>query len=295
MNPSLKKEIRTFKLLKFSAFLVLFGRAYQFLFFGAPFRAILWDESLFAPIVEFIFNISWYEYATSAIVNQRIELFTKISGFVLFLSGIIVLVWDRINSSFFKRLLLGLGIFILLLMGVCMVKDKNFDILQLFELSLQIAAPIAIFCLKSSRDLVQFKWISYFKIAIALTFTSHGLFALGLIYVPGHFIDMTISILGVTESTARTLLLLIGILDILASILLFLPKVYRFALWYTIIWGLLSAFARTLSGLNLELSSDWFHHYLYLTLYRLPHGILPLITLYLTTLIHNRDSKVNEE
>jgi hypothetical protein len=60
-------------LLSFSAFLIFFGRAYQFFFFGAPYRAIFWDESLLSPVVEGLFNYTWQEYATNLKVNTFIE------------------------------------------------------------------------------------------------------------------------------------------------------------------------------------------------------------------------------
>ena len=71
-------------LIQLCAFFVFIGRAYQFYFFGAPFRAILWDESLLSPIIEGIFNYSWFDYATNLTVNQWIENLTKLAS-ILFL------------------------------------------------------------------------------------------------------------------------------------------------------------------------------------------------------------------
>jgi hypothetical protein len=69
-------------LLSFSAFLIFFGRAYQFFFFGAPYRAIFWDESLLSPVVEGLFNYTWQEYATNLKVNTFIENLTILSSVV---------------------------------------------------------------------------------------------------------------------------------------------------------------------------------------------------------------------
>lgn len=70
-------KLKIIWLVKICAFTVFLGRAYQLYFFGAPFRAILWDESLLTPIVEGLSNYSWQEYATSSRVNIWIDGFTK--------------------------------------------------------------------------------------------------------------------------------------------------------------------------------------------------------------------------
>ena len=66
-------KLKLISLIKICAFTVFLGRAYQLYFFGAPFRAILWDESLLTPIVEGLFNYTWFDYATSPRVNSWID------------------------------------------------------------------------------------------------------------------------------------------------------------------------------------------------------------------------------
>jgi len=268
-------KIKALHLLKLCAFFVFIARAYQFYFFGAPYRALLWDESLLSPIVEGLFNTPWYDYATSEITNRNIEFFTKVSSFILLLAGIVSLFWSQLLFNRLKKIILGAGLFILLILGICLVKDKNYDILQLFELSIQFAAPLALLFSKNNQLPIP-KLLFWLKVAIALTFIPHGLFAMGLIYVPGHFIDMTIQILGVTEDQARLFLFVIGALDVIAALLLFVPKASKYALVYIIVWGILTAFARIVAGYNLDFFSNSLHHYTYLTVYRLPHGLLPL-------------------
>ena len=117
------------------------------------------------------------------------------------------------------------------------------------------------------------------KALIATTFVAHGLYALGFYPVPGNFVDMTIFTLGVSETVARQLLFAAGVLDILAAVALFWPPTQSVACWYMIAWGLATALARVLAAFSPEAIGASLHQTLYLTIYRLPHGLLPLALL----------------
>ncbi|WP_282031101.1 hypothetical protein [Winogradskyella eximia] len=273
-------KLKLISLIKICAFTVFIGRAYQLYFFGGPYRAILWDESLLTPIVEGLFNYTWYDYATSSTVNSWIEGFTKFNSFVFLLAALCSLFWNQILWIKPKRFIMGLGLILLFILGICMVKDRNYDFLQLFEMSIQLSAPFLLW--KNIRiDSNNKKLINGLKIAIGLTFIPHGLLAMGFPYRPGHFIDMTIIILGVNETQATQFLFVVGFLDVLCALLLFVPKLSKYALWYMIIWGFVTAFARIVSGFNIDFISSSIHGSAYLTVYRLAHGIIPLIVLLL--------------
>ena len=273
-------KLNLISLVKLCAFTVFVGRAYQLYFFGGPYRAILWDESLLTPIVEGVFNYSWFEYATSRTVNNWIEIFTKFNSIIFLIAAICCLFWDQLKWKRFKRFIVGLGIWLLLLLAVCMVKDRNYDFLQLFEMSIQLTAPFLLW--KNIRMNPENKNLIFgLKVAIALTFIPHGLLAMGFPYRPGHFIDMTIMILGVNETQATQFLFVVGFLDVFFALLAFVPKISKYALWYMIIWGFATAFARIVAGFNINFVSSSIHGSTYLTVYRLAHGILPLIVLLL--------------
>ncbi|WP_439152379.1 hypothetical protein [Winogradskyella sp.] len=269
-------KFKIITLVKLCAFFVFAGRAYQFYFFGAPFRAILWDESLLTPIVEGLFNHSWYDYATSIRVNRYIDSFTKICSFILLLSAFVCLLWEKLKIKKLKRIIVGLGLLILIILGVCLVKDKNYNFLQFFELSIQFAAPLVLL-LNGNFIGDNKKLIFSLKLAIVLTFIPHGLFAMGLIYLPGHFLDMTIKILGIGEQQATYFLFFVGFLDVALTILLFAPRFSKYALLYMIFWGFLTALARLFAGFNSNFVTASIHGSAYLMIYRLSHGIIPLV------------------
>ena len=60
------------------------------------------------------------------------------------------------------------------------------------------------------------------KVAIAVTFISHGLYALNYYPRPGHFTEMVMDILGVKEATAILFLNVAGILDFVIAVGIFI-------------------------------------------------------------------------
>ncbi len=264
-------------LVKLCAFTVFLGRAYQFYFFGAPIRAILWDESMLSPVIESLTNYSWFDYATSPVVNQWIDGFTKVNSLIFLLAGIICLLWDQIPYTRFKRTMLGLALFLFLVFGICMIKDKNYDVLQLFELSMQFAAPLLLYFNADLESIRNKKNLLFLKVSVALAFIPHGIFAMGLVFIPGHFLDMTIKILGINESQATNFLFVAGLIDIVFSVLIFIPKISKYIILYLIFWGFTTAVARLVSGFNGNFILSSFHNFTYLVIFRLSHGIVPLL------------------
>lgn len=272
-------KLKLISLIKICAFTVFLGRAYQLYFFGAPFRAILWDENLLTPIVEGLFNYTWFDYATSPRVNSWIDGLAKVCSFIFLGAAIVSLFWDKIKYLKLKRTILRIALLGLLVIGICIVKDRNYEYIIFFELFIQFAAPILLILNIRFDKIENRKVINGLKIAIACTFVAHGLFAMGLIYLPGYFIDMTIKILSVNETQATHFLYVAGLLDLVMSVLIFIPKLSKYALLYMMFWGFATAFARFASGFNADFIGMSFHNYTFLVVYRLSHGLLPFIVL----------------
>ena len=277
-----------FTILKLSVFLIFFGRAYQFMFFGAPFRAILWDESLLSPILENLTNYTWFEYATSLEVNYWIEFFTKACSFLFLVGAITALFWEKLKVIWLKKTIIYIGIGILFFLALSIAKDKNYDVLQIFELFIQISIPVALLFVKHENEVQLDKIKIILKVALSVTFIAHGLFAIGFIYYPANFVDMTIGILGVTESQAKVFLSVAGVLDVIVAILIYFPKTTKIALSYALIWGLLTALARVVFGFNSNFILDSIHDSLFGTIYRLPHGLIAGIILMLMLKTSNK-------
>lgn len=72
-----------------------------------------------------------------------------------------------------------------------------------------------------------------------------------------------------------------GITDFVITIGIFVPKIAKPFLIYAVFWGITTALARLISPLTYGFSLDIVHQYSYLVLYRIPHGLVPVLILIL--------------
>jgi len=263
------------KYLKISCFLIFIGRAYQHLFWDAPFRSLLWDQNLLEPLVDFFFNMNWKDYVTNLSIDKNIQFFIKAHGFLYAICAVISL-FIKANTHRIFKIIIAIGSFSLILLSLLQTKEKFYHFAMFFEHAIQFGAPILLLYFLKTKSI--FKLIIPLKLIIAVAFTCHGLYAIGTIYpLPANFVTMTLNILPINEPNAKTLLLIAGILDFAIAICLFIPKLAKPFLLYATIWGLATAFARILSGFTYDISLSNIHQYLYLTVYRIPHGLIPLL------------------
>lgn len=277
-------------IIKLSAFLVFFGRAWQHVFWDAPYRSFFWDESLLSPIIENLLGIPWQEYVTHSNTDRFIQNIILCNGILYLLAAIISLL---INYKTFRwaKFPIFLGGISLLLLTILMTKEKFYHTAMFFEHSIQFGIPfVLLYWFQKHRNISKLK--TFIKILIACTFVSHGLYAFGVYPVPGKFVDMVIQIFGCTEQNALIFLYIAGILDFVVAILIFIPQIEKYGLWYTIIWGLLTACARIVANFQIDFVVQSIHQNWFQTLFRLPHGLVPLISLFL---IHHLDNKPDDK
>lgn len=122
--------------------------------------------------------------------------------------------------------------------------------------------------------------------AIALTFIGHGAYALNWVPRPGHFVDMTIMLLGVEEPVALIFLQVVGYLDVIAAIFVLLskwfPKIHYFfffSLIYMVCWGFATAIARVAANFYLEFAEASLWRWIPEVLIRSPHFLIPFYLL----------------
>lgn len=270
------------KLLLIATLLIFIGRGMQMIIWNAPFRTFFWNETLLKPIVEKVFDTSWNNYATNTKVDDTIQLFIKLNGVVLLIASIASLLLYNTKKRIYSYIIYT-GVLVLFFLAILEFQEKFMQFPQLFEASLQVTTPI-FFSLYILDKITNKKLLFYLKIMIAITFTSHGLYALGLYATPGNFVDMFIVILNVTETVATILLKTVGIIDILIAILLFIPnkKIVKYSLLYAFIWGILTALARLFFNMQIndfEVAETLKN--IYSTLFRMCHGLIPLACIYI--------------
>ena len=251
---------------------VCIGRAYQCLFWDIPIRSLLWNEDAMSGLIQTIFHLDWDEYLKHPKANNLISGVVSLFGWSVLLSVVFIL---QANSKTLRRIGVVVSSSILVFIAALYHLEKFRTVGQFFEYSLQFMTPLLfLLCVK---DGINKRWLLLAKISVALTFVSHGLYAVGFYPVPGNFVAMTINILHCQDATALTILQVAGILDIIASIGLFLKgRIFKWSLLYCVVWGGLTAVARVVAHVELDDFFSTMHQWAYETVYRTPHFLIPL-------------------
>jgi len=279
-NLKLKSVSLFTRLLQLAAFTVLLGRAWQHLYWDAPFRAFLWDEKLLSGLVEQFSTMDWETYITSMEVDNAIGNSIKVFGVFYLLSAILVLFIHKLPRFFHHFLLLSS--FALISLALLYCKERFFSIGQFFEYTLQFGSPFFLWWWIRQENPITIlpTFILVLKIAIAFTFTCHGLYAIGYYPVPVQFMEMTMNILGINEELAKTFLTTAGILDFAVAIGIFLPwKWARFFLLYAVLWGFGTTIARVWANFNWGWLDYVLLQWLHESVMRMPHFLIPLAVL----------------
>ena len=272
-------HILVYRLIQWSAVAVFVGRGWQHIYWDAPYRELFWDEAWLKWLVEGVFATTWRDYVTSPAVDRAIQGVITGTGSFYGLCALAAIFVQRLGR--FGRVLLWLGSANLVLLAALYCKEQFFFAGQFFEYALQFSAPAFLALLSRSDGLEPRPHLVLgMKLAIALTFSCHGLYALGFYPLPGSFMEMTINTLPVGESGARRFLAVAGTLDILLSILIFMPgRVGRLALAYAVLWGLATTMARFLAYFHWPYADSWLLTWLHELILRLPHFLIPLALL----------------
>jgi len=265
---------RYFRLLQWAVAGVFLGRAWQHLYWDAPYRALLWDEGLMSRPISLLLGMNWDDYIADARIDSTIQSGIQcMGGFYLLcaLAAFLLPYYPRIC-----RVLLLLGGISLIFLGALYAKEKFYLAAQFFEYSLQWGSPFLLLALHR-KGKVDRQLMFWTKAAIALTFTCHGLFAMGIYPTPGYFIEMVMNILGVSQAAAIDILWVAGILDLILSVLLFLPgKLPLYALAYAVFWGFSTTIARVWAYAGVMQWNDVLLQWLHESVMRAPHFLVPL-------------------
>lgn len=295
------KKLEAFILLLFqiSTVALLLGRGWQFIFKSTPFNSFFFHPNIMNPVVEYVFQTDWKDYLTNPKWGNHYDYFFNGVGIYLWISIFVILFIRQIPSWITAINLWSLS-FILVFLSFCYFIDKGLQVGQFIEHFLQFSSPLFLYywffkhltpptlpkeeevdtnSSPSGRVFSHKKLILFLKIATALTFIGHGLYAIGYYPRPGKFIDMMIKGFGTTEDQSILFLNIVGYLDIIAALALFIPwkKVQKIALSYIIIWGFLTALARMYSNINWNMGWYSIKQWMPEFLMRFPHFLLPLV------------------
>ena len=270
------KKRQPFRILQLTVILMFAGRVWQHWFLSTPYREFFWNRRLFGWFSDRFLGITWNEY----LLSETVEQYTNgviIGVGCVFALGIAGTIWvNRLAGR----------------IGVCTAwaflwpfawfhfMGNIYNWALLFEFSAQFFTPLLLLYFRKDNARPE-AFITLVKVVLAVTFISHGLYASGIYPVPQKFLTMTMNILPVNKAAAIGILRLAGIADFLVAVGLFYPALYRICLWYMMVWGFLTAFARIYA--NLYIFDIWrsLFQWTYDFLIRSPHYLLPLLLLML--------------
>ena len=268
---------RLLLILQIATVCVFLGRAWQHLYWDAPFRTLLWDEGWMKGIVEGWFNMAWQDYVRSAAVDQGIQTAIRITGIFYILCALAAIFINQLKRWAYP--LLYLGAFALFFLAFLECKERFFFLAQFLEYALQFSAPVFLIIYHRRGEATP-QLIFWMKVMAALTFVSHGLFAIGYYPRPGYFVEMVMNIMGIGQEAAVQVLNIAGILDFVVSVLIFFPKRWAVpALAYMVFWGFGTTIARVWGYFHPEIIMDILNQWFYQSVFRAPHFLIPFAVL----------------
>lgn len=267
-----------FLLIRIATVSVFLGRAWQHLRWDAPYRDLLWDEKWMGGIVSWLGYADWNAYVTDPNNDQVVQNIIQGTGWFYLLCAIAALLILKFGKA--GRWLVRFGGISLVFLAALYTKEKFYFFGQFLEYTLQWSAPFFLAAFAREPKITG-RQIGLLKIAIALTFICHGLYAVGYSPRPEMFQTMVINILGLSNDMAIHFLNLAGILDFVFAAALFVPwkKVNLIALAYLTFWGFMTTIARVWAFVHWEFLGSGLAQWLHESVYRIPHFIIPLALL----------------
>jgi len=193
----------------------------------------------------------------------------KIVPWVVRLPGFSKLIWLMIPATL-----------VVFVDGFARWVGREYEFAMAIEHVLQMGTPILFLMAFRKQELSQ-TWFHLATILAAMTFLGHALYAIGFHTVTLNFKLMTQGLLGIGEKGSIVFLAVVGWLDIVAAVGVFIKPARIPSLLYMIVWGGLTALARVASHFNAD--SDYFglDPWMVETLVRTPHWLIPALLLVL--------------
>jgi hypothetical protein len=221
---------------------------------------------------------NWESYVTDPKTDQIIQQLIQGIGWYYLLCALVAFGISRMGKIGYW--ILRIGGFSLIFLAALYTKEKFYFIGQFLEYTLQWATPFFLVTFARQKAITN-RQVVLLKIAIALTFICHGLYAVGYSPRPEVFQTMVINILGLNNDMAVYFLNLAGLLDFIFAVALFVswPKLNLLALAYLTFWGFMTTIARVWAFVHWEFLGSGLAQWLHESVLRIPHFLMPLVLL----------------
>jgi hypothetical protein len=268
---------RLILLLRIGSFLCFAGWTWVHFYWQAPYGKLLWNGSVFSLVEKL--GMGWDEFVGSGENDGLIQQLSRWIGWPYIACAILSLTVRKSSRWQMLALLGGCGLLVILSFAKFLAANQQLP--MFVEHGGQMLMP-AILVTALAKGVRHRTTVILTIVAIITTFAGHGAYALGIYWpTPAHFYGMTRVILGIDQNSAKIFLLIVGILDFVICVGILLPWTRRACLLYAAIWGFLTALARPVAGMAMDLNFFGADRYLHESILRTPHFIIPLFLFFL--------------
>ncbi|MEZ5003391.1 MAG: hypothetical protein R2730_10200 [Chitinophagales bacterium] len=217
----------------------------------------------------------------------------------MLLAGIISLFQHKLPEKLHlpAKLLLAVSAFIILLHAFASFTTSKLHPNAPLEYMTRLALPLlCIYLMSHSIPSLKSKFVTFWlPFIIGITFFAHGLYALRFFPIPQSFLMMTSNILKTPRAVTFNFLYLVGFIDILLLIGIFIKPIRKIFIYYAIIWGFLTALARLVAYYNPANLNEYMLLWLPQFLIRTGHYLLPLSLLFYWNSEQNKTTSISTE
>lgn len=261
-------------LLRIGAFCCFAGWAWVHFYWEGPYGILLWQDGSYA-LAERL-GISWEEFVGTGADDGTIQKWLGRIGWLFLICAVVTLTVRKKSRIQMAILIGGSGLLVVLSYAKYLAAQRQIP--MFVEHGGQMLIPV-ILVLALAAGVGHRATVITAMVAVILTFAGHGVYALGYHWpTPANFFGMTTIILHVDSGTARGILQVAGVFDLLVCLGLLIPiaAVRRGAALYAAVWGFLTAIARPVAGMSMDLNYWGADQYLHEAVLRAPHFMLPL-------------------
>jgi len=234
-------------ILKLSVFLLLLGRGVLHFTANQPYEAFFYVEDL--------------------------KTVSSLLGSILLFFSFLVWIPERFFYKYHLPYLFLLPSLILFFHSYGLYIQSGYVIEQMIEHGIQILIPLVFIFIKIKSP----KLNLFLIIITVLTFLGHGMFAVGVNYIPKGFQAMVFHSFQFELDGINLFLLIFGVLDFISILLIWFSSTRKIALFYMIIWGFITALARLYAYIGIVSIEVLFQQNLFEFLLRIPHSLVPLV------------------
>ncbi len=258
-------------IIRLGAFLCFAGWTWAHCYWQGPYGILLWQDATYELASRF--GITWDEFVGSGADDGLVQQGVARIGWLYFAAAVLTLTVGKRSWLQMAGLFGGCGLLVVL--SYANYVAAQYQLPMFVEQGGQMLMPVLLvlaLALGVRHRVTVFAAI----VALVMTFAGHGSYALNLWPTPATFYAMTCVILDIEYETARIILRIAGVLDLVVCVGIVIPPLRRGCALYAAVWGFITAIARPVAGMAWGLYYWGADQFLHEAVLRAPHFLIPL-------------------